>query len=710
MKKKLLLLLLFVFTLSLAKPAVTSSANPAIGLIMIGQFQGNGNLTFQFQIKNYGEETLTNIYVTNLPSTPFDIILFSNPSSVIMIPSLAPGEEDLVTFTGYKNAYCFDQSQAMVSATSSTAGTITDLSDDNSYYEDDFTYSFYPESSFGSQNGVYADLNGNNIIDVGDAINYTYLTYTEGGMVTITDNNAVVDNPIGFGNVYQTTGVHYLTAQDIALGYVYNSSYFMSDTSCFGSMTFNDESYCGGCPNPNGANIITQLTSLLPNSISGNVKFNANNDNCATGINYPNKRITTTSGSYSYSSYTNTSGNYSILIPNSGVYDTSANENLNANLTSNPGTISILSSGENVNYANTNFCISSAANYSDLSVVLLPINQARPGFTSTYRIYYHNNGSTNLNGTVVLTYENGKMVFNSSTPATSSSTVNSLTWSYSNLLPFQYGFVDLTFTVAPPPTVNTGDTLAFTLVGNPIAGDNLPSNNTFTLSQPVFSSFDPNDKTVLEGASITLPQAARPLHYVTRFQNTGTANATTVVLKETLDPKLDWDTFEPLSSSHANYNVQILNGNQLTITYSNIDLAYSSANEPASHGYFSYKIKPKNTAVIGDSFSSSCRIYFDFNPYIETNTVTTTINALSNAGFERNSFAIYPNPANNFITIDASLNLMVDYQISDLNGKILSSGKTETGSSVDISSFQSGFYLITIQSETERQTFKIIKQ
>jgi hypothetical protein len=714
MKKNVLLPILFLFisVISLAKPVEKPTANPAIGLIMTSQFYFNGQVNFQFHIKNYGEETLTNIYVTNVdPNNPYINISNNLIGGATAIASLAPGEEDLVTFYGSRFALCFDQSQAKVYATTASNTEITDLSDDYSYYENDFTISAYFSNEFGSQDGIYQDLNSNNIIDVGDSINYTYAVFSnEPGTITIYDNNAVIANSTGFGS-FQTTGVHYLTNQDIALGYVYNISYFNNNTSCFPGIEFPffDNSNCGGCPNPNNANIITKLTSLLPNSISGNVKFNANNNNCATGVNYPNRRVTTTSGAYSYSSYSDGSGNYSILIPNSGTYNTSANENLNANLTSNPSSVSVVSSGENNNYNNTNFCISSTTNYANLSVALIPTNQARPGFVSNYRVEYRNNGSTSLNGSIVLTYENGKMTFGSASPVANSSTANTLTWNYTNLLPFQTRFVNLTFNVAQPPTVNTGDVLAFTLVGNPIAGDAVPTDNTFTMSQPVFSSFDPNDKTVLEGASITLAQASRYLHYVTRFQNTGTANATTVVLKETLDPKLDWATFEPLDSSHT-YNIQIQNGNQLTVTYSNINLAYSSANEPASHGYFAYRIKPKSTVVVGDSFSSFAQIYFDYNPAIQTNTVTTTINTLSTDDFEKNDFTIYPNPANNFITIRSEMEMEATFEISDLNGKTLLNGKVLNNNEIDISKFQSGFYLMTINSEFKKQTFKIIKQ
>lgn len=709
--KKTVLLFLFIVSISLAKPVEKPTANPAIGLIMTGEFFFNGQVEFQFRIKNYGEETLTNIYVTN--TVPGDFIeIFSNLTPpATSIASLQPGEEDTVTFYGFKPALCFDSSQAMVHATTTANTEITDLSDDDSYYEDDLTFTNYFPNDFGEQNAIYQDLNGNSIVDVGDAITYTYIVYSnEPGIITVFDNNATIANPSGL-NPFQTTGIHYLTNSDLALGYVYNTSYFTSDASCFSGiqLPFYDTTFCSGCPNPDFANIITKLTSLLPNSISGNVKFNNNNDNCATGIHYATRRVTTTSGPNSYTSYTNGVGNYAILIPNNGTYTTNVTQNLNPNLSSNPSSVSVVSSGENQNYNNTNFCLSATTNYTDLAVTLIPVGQARPGFATSYVIRLSNYGTTSLNGTVVLTYENGKMTFNTASPSINTSTANTLTWNYSNLLPYQHQSINLTFTVAVPPTVNTGDTLAFTLVGNPITGDATPADNTFTLTQPVFSSFDPNDKTVFEGSSITLPQASRYLHYLTRFQNTGTANATTVVLKETLDPKLDWTTFEPLSSSH-NYNIQIRNGNELTVTYSNIDLPYSSANEPASHGYFTYRIKPKNTVVIGDSFSSDAKIYFDYNPFIQTNTVTTTINALSTSDFEKNNFEIYPNPASNFVTISSELSVDATFAISDINGKLLVNGKVENNSEIDISQLQSGFYLISISSDYQKQIFKIIKQ
>jgi hypothetical protein len=45
----------------------------------------------------------------------------------------------------------------------------------------------------------------------------------------------------------------------------------------------------------------------------------------------------------------------------------------------------------------------------------------------------------------------------------------------------------------------------------------------------------------------------------------------------------------------------------------NIQLPYKTTNEPASHGYVSFKIKPRPRVVIGDSLNNKAAIYFDFN-------------------------------------------------------------------------------------------------
>ncbi len=711
MKQKLLFLFLLTFSIVMAKPKEKTTVNPAIGILMSGTNFGT-DIFYTISIKNIGEEILTNVYVTQGPNT------FGMTFQFGTIASLAPGEEITGLMAQKNGGACYDESQVIVHATpSSTTTEITDLSSDpfaydinglpGTYYNDLVTTSSYFVYINGTQDGVYQDLNNNSIVDVGDVINYTYTVSggSDGG--EIYDSNAIVTDPVFTGGFYITTGIHYITQADVDLGYVYNTSYIISFGPCDVGGYLDDESYCA-CPNPNGANIVTPLTSLLPNRISGNVKFNANNDNCTTGLNFPVRRVKTTDGIYSYASFTNTSGNYQILIPNVGTYTTSTLTNLNANFSSNPTSTTTVSSGSGVNYNNNDFCISSAANFADLTVNMFNINQAIPGNAATYRIVYTNHGSTNLNGSVQLTFDNGKLTFGNSTPIQNSSTTNTLTWNYTNLLPFESRQINLSLNVLIPPAVNVNDLLNFTVVANPIAGDSNVANNTMVWEQIVRSSFDPNDKTVIEGATITTAEGSNYLTYVTRFQNTGTANAATVVIKETLDADLDWNTFEPIASSHTS-DIQLRFGNDLTYTFSNIDLPYESADEPASHGWMVYKIKPKTNFAVGDIASSNSNIYFDYNPPILTNTVTTEMVALSINENVQSNFVLYPNPTSNHFVIEMQTEMSAQYEIFDLNGKRLQTDTVQSLKPIDISAFQSGFYFVTINTEQGKATYKLVK-
>lgn len=713
MKQKVFFQLILLSSICLAIPKA-SATSPAIGVTLarIGPYYMSPNL--EVKIKNIGDEPLTNIYATENPNAPSEgtYTFFNN------IPILQPGEVYTVAISK-DNPSCYDSSQIMIHATTIGNIEITDLSADpfaygsdglpGSYYNDGWTYYQAEEPLYSGQEGNYSDLNNNGLIDVGDVVNYTYtfnnFDFNFFGCQLI-DNNAIVENPIfDLVDNYSTTGIHYLTQEDVDLGYVYNTSYLIAPNTCSQIFYLNDASYCSGCPNPSGANIITKLTSLLPNKISGSVKFNTNND-CATALNFQNRRVSTTDGTHAYISFTNANGNYEILIPNSGNYTTTALNGLGSGFSSTPTSVATVSSGENAHYSNTDFCIASANNQTDLLVHLFNVNQAIPGFAATYRLYYENKGTTVLNGTLTLHYNSSLLASLNANPAFISDVNDDLTWNFSNLLPFERRYVDVQAMVLPPPAVSSGMINTLTLTGT--TSDVNPADNTYVLNQTVFSSFDPNDKTVLEGESITANQAANYLHYVTRFQNTGTANATTVVIKETLDSDLDWSTFEPIDASHI-CNIQIRNGNELTYTFSNIGLPYESANEPASHGWMTYRIKPKSNFSVGDVASSSSDIYFDFNPAVMTNSVHTSISPLSTTTAMKDYFSVLPNPAQQFIVINNKENLTTEYQILSTNGQTLLSGFTNTSEKIDLSNLSKGFYLISLKTHQGTVTQKLIK-
>jgi len=79
-----------------------------------------------------------------------------------------------------------------------------------------------------------------------------------------------------------------------------------------------------------------------------------------------------------------------------------------------------------------------------------------------------------------------------------------------------------------------------------------------------------------------------------------------------------------VASSHV-YNSVIDDGDKLTWTFSNINLPDRNRNEPASHGFIAYRIKPKSTVSLSDTIHSTASIYFDYNLSVETNNAFTTV-------------------------------------------------------------------------------------
>ncbi|MFY8130670.1 MAG: DUF7619 domain-containing protein, partial [Burkholderiaceae bacterium] len=84
------------------------------------------------------------------------------------------------------------------------------------------------------------------------------------------------------------------------------------------------------------------------------------------------------------------------------------------------------------------------------------------------------------------------------------------------------------------------------------------------------------------------------------------------------------------------------------------NLPDSTNDEPNSHGFIAYKIKPKTNVIVGDIVNATAAIYFDFNPPIITNTASTAfVETLSVVDFEEDKVKVYPNPTNGILTIVA---------------------------------------------------------
>ncbi len=144
-------------------------------------------------------------------------------------------------------------------------------------------------------------------------------------------------------------------------------------------------------------------------------------------------------------------------------------------------------------------------------------------------------------------------------------------------------------------------------------------------SQDVFcgelvGSFDPNDKQgfPLGYGEDHLVQPNTDIEYLVRFQNTGTAPARNVVVRDTLSKLLDPATLRMGPTSHP--ATWTLDGQGvLIVTFADINLPDSNANEAASHGFFSFNIAQQPDLSNGSVIHNTASIYFDFNSPIHTN-------------------------------------------------------------------------------------------
>lgn len=88
-----------------------------------------------------------------------------------------------------------------------------------------------------------------------------------------------------------------------------------------------------------------------------------------------------------------------------------------------------------------------------------------------------------------------------------------------------------------------------------------------------------------------------------------------------------------------------------------------------------------------------------------------SILAVEDVNTKENSVSIYPNPARNIITISSD-DTLKSFKIFDEAGRLIRSGSSLKGSKVDvnISSMQTGNYIVTVETEKQKVTKKLIKQ
>ena len=445
-------------------------------------------------------------------------------------------------------------------------------------------------------------------------------------------------------------------------------------------------------------------------AFQSNQRYDGNLNGCDSGdINFPNLKVLTTFGSTSFYYISKPDGSYTTSYP-AGTYTF-------APVLENPTYFTISPTTANVTFPAAtnpflqNFCITPNGSHQDIESWIIPLNRARPGFDSRYKIMYRNKGSVTVSGYLNFSFDDDYMDFISATPTPANQNYSLLRWDYTDLLPFETREIDVTFnlnTSLESLPLNAGDIIKFQSTAYPLSGDEYQTDNSNYLRQLVFSSYDPNDKTCVEGNTIAPEKVGDYVHYVIRFENTGTANAQNIVVKDIIDTaKYDINSLVPLSGS-ASYTTRISNANQVEFIFQNINLPFDDAN---NDGYVAFKIKTKPTLVVGDTFSNTANIYFDYNFPITTNTATTTIAALGTQDFEFGTvFSLSPVPAKNVLTITTKQAVvMSSVSIYNMLGQLMHVN-TNPNQTIEVSGLKTGTYFIKIISDKGTASGKFIKE
>ena len=283
-----------------------------------------------------------------------------------------------------------------------------------------------------------------------------------------------------------------------------------------------------------------------------------------------------------------------------------------------------------LSYTDRNFALNCKPGFDIATSGIIRTTFIRPATPATFNLHAGDIANlygvhcTNIAGKISIDYS-GPMHYSGVEAGTlipDSILPNRLVWNITD-----FSLLDFNEAIKPNFFVDSsaiaGDLVCFTTEVSPIIGDRVPSNNTFSQCFDVRASYDPNIKEVSPSGSITSSQDW--LYYTIHFQNTGNSYAENIYVWDTIDPNLNLNSIKVMGASHNQY-MQVFNMNRsVRFNFININLEDSTTNEPASHGWVQYRIKPNASLAEGTNIHNTASILFDLNTPVVTNTVTTNI-------------------------------------------------------------------------------------
>lgn len=324
----------------------------------------------------------------------------------------------------------------------------------------------------------------------------------------------------------------------------------------------------------------------------------------------------------------------------------------------------------------------------DLEVSLTSTN-ARPGFSTQVWISVVNN-SAFPSGQVNIALSYDALLLNPSNAA----------WTVPAIEP--YGSRMISFTANVPADIGLlGSNLNYVATVTNAASEVNTVNNTAIIDVVITGSYDPNDKQGLTSSRTSADQYFLDqddhIDYTVRFQNTGTAEAETVVIRDEIDTDLDILSLRILGASH-DFTPSFGEGRELVFTFNDINLPDSTTDLLGSQGFISYRIEPNDDIVLGDVLDNTAGIYFDFNPPIITNTTSHVVDfstAVNDAAYPLRPILLSPNPAADRVRITGVHSRVEVVEIHATDGRLIRT-KSPTDDTFDVADLEPGCYLVHV--------------
>lgn len=300
------------------------------------------------------------------------------------------------------------------------------------------------------------------------------------------------------------------------------------------------------------------------------------------------------------------------------------------------------------------FAVTFPPDYRDVSVKTFALDRFNPGFHTDLKILVKNLSSESVDS-VPVTLSGLNLTppfsFQSALPLPDAVHADHLLWYTDTLLPGEETAINVRLKLEVGAALGTPVHLTATVF---YPNDANPGDDTAHIVSAVNGSFDPNDKLVFPAELSVQDLDTARLYYLIRFQNTGTAPARFVILRDTLSAALDPASLQVLGASHA-FTWRLHEQGVFEVRFDDINLPDSTSDLAGSQGFVAFSLRPDRDLTIGDTVYNRAGIYFDYNEPVMTPWAKAAIVLPSVSVHEpyasAGALTIYPNPAKQQCTV-----------------------------------------------------------